>query len=303
MDAYICGHDHISEHLQVNRKVDYFWENGLFGQPQKSSFGKLEIFVAGAGSMIDTLSSVPYTSEAKLVWYGVGYSAFAYMNATLDTLSIGYVDVHGNETYTYTMVNCSGDGCRNDVSVMLMVGMGVLSILVLAVVCVWWLRYTGEYTNIAGRCVDQSNHTNKPRRTWGHTHTNTHTYKDMLPLVSSNANHATIHPAAIHSTLHAQTYTPAHTHTHTQAPPSLSANGIDVCSDARLCTHSSLSPSLHHQSTHTEEQYGYGNRNGYGNLTSDDEDEDGDDWYEYGDGAHAIQEHVYIHRRSYTAAV
>lgn len=56
--AYISGHDHISEHLQVDG---------------------MEYFVAGAGSMQDSLKC---TSAANLLWSGTGYSAFAFADVT-----------------------------------------------------------------------------------------------------------------------------------------------------------------------------------------------------------------------------
>jgi len=79
--AYLCGHDHISEHLQMDGT---------------------EYFVVGAGSMTDQLK---YTSAADLVWYGVGYSAFAYMDATASSLEITFIDVNNTVRYSYALTN------------------------------------------------------------------------------------------------------------------------------------------------------------------------------------------------------
>eukprot|EP01039_Chlorochromonas_danica_P003408 gene3408-3734_t len=79
--AYICGHDHISEHLR---------------------YDGLDIFVAGAGSMADSLGK---GSQADLIWYGVGYSAFGYMEATATNLTVGFVDVNNTLRYSYTLTN------------------------------------------------------------------------------------------------------------------------------------------------------------------------------------------------------
>lgn len=79
--AYICGHDHISEHLQANN---------------------IEYFVVGAGTMIDNLKQ---TSSAKLVWYGIQYAAFGHMVAARDTLTMKFIDKDNNEKYSYTLLN------------------------------------------------------------------------------------------------------------------------------------------------------------------------------------------------------
>ncbi|RYH02094.1 hypothetical protein EON65_47975 [archaeon] len=81
--AYICGHDHISEHLH---------HQGV------------EFFVAGAGSMTDKLGSAGSAAE-KLVWTGVEYSAFAYMKATTASLKVGFVNANGTEVYAFTLTN------------------------------------------------------------------------------------------------------------------------------------------------------------------------------------------------------
>lgn len=79
--AFICGHDHISEHLRLDG---------------------IEYFVAGAGSMTDTLSKTP---SADLIWAGAGYGAFAYMDASPSDLTIGYLDTNGTLRYQYTLTN------------------------------------------------------------------------------------------------------------------------------------------------------------------------------------------------------
>jgi hypothetical protein len=81
--AYICGHDHISEHLR-HKGIEYF--------------------VVGSGSMIDYLGSASTEAE-EFIWYGVGYNAFAVMDATSDTLKISYIDPTNTERYSYTLTN------------------------------------------------------------------------------------------------------------------------------------------------------------------------------------------------------
>lgn len=81
--AYICGHDHLSEHLY---REDI----------------NMHFFVAGAGSMTDKISK---RSAAKLLWAGAGYAAFAYMDATPETLTIHYVDTFDVERYNFTLTN------------------------------------------------------------------------------------------------------------------------------------------------------------------------------------------------------
>jgi hypothetical protein len=78
--AFLCGHDHISEHLQIK---------------------DLELFVAGAGTMVDNMSK---KSAAKLVWSYVG-AAFAYIDATPTTLTVNYVDIYQTIQYAYTLEN------------------------------------------------------------------------------------------------------------------------------------------------------------------------------------------------------
>lgn len=79
--AYLCGHDHLSEHL---------------------TFQNMHFFVAGAGSMTDKISK---KSAAMLQWAGPGYAAFAYMDATPETLTIRYVDIDNVEQYEFTLTD------------------------------------------------------------------------------------------------------------------------------------------------------------------------------------------------------
>ncbi len=79
--AYICGHDHISEHLR---------KDGI------------EYFVAGAGSMTDQLK---YNTQGEMIWYGVGYSAYASMEASSKELTITYRDWNNTVRYEYTLTN------------------------------------------------------------------------------------------------------------------------------------------------------------------------------------------------------
>jgi hypothetical protein len=81
VQAYICGHDHISEHLH-HKNVEYF--------------------VVGAGCMTDSLKQ---SSSGNLLWSGTKYSAFALMEATPSNLTIRYIDTSGNNKYTYTLTN------------------------------------------------------------------------------------------------------------------------------------------------------------------------------------------------------
>ena len=80
VNAYFCGHDHISEHLQ---------------------YGPTHYFVAGAGSMADKLGNT--NSQANLIWYGVGYSAFAVGEATSSSLTVSFVDTSDTVKYAYTL--------------------------------------------------------------------------------------------------------------------------------------------------------------------------------------------------------
>eukprot|EP01041_Mallomonas_annulata_P004372 gene4372-8705_t len=80
--AYICGHDHISEHLRYNGT---------------------EYFVSGAGAMTDSLGKTE--SRVKLLWYSTGRSAFTAWTASGDTLSVMYIDSRGDVLYDYVLTN------------------------------------------------------------------------------------------------------------------------------------------------------------------------------------------------------
>ncbi len=79
VDAYFCGHDHISEHLRR---------------------GDIDYFVAGAGAMTDSLKR---TSAATLVWYGTGYSAFAAVNVSLASYRVEFVDTSNARRYSHVV--------------------------------------------------------------------------------------------------------------------------------------------------------------------------------------------------------
>ena len=72
VDAYICGHDHISEIL---------------------TYGDQVYVVAGAGAMVDYLKA---TTSANLIWYGVGYSSFASAVVTTSALTFNFIDTSGD---------------------------------------------------------------------------------------------------------------------------------------------------------------------------------------------------------------
>lgn len=80
VDAYLCGHDHISEHLH---------------------YGRTEYYVAGAGAMTDSLGD-PSASAGSLLWSGTGYSAFAVVTASLSSLTVSYVDTSSTVRYSHT---------------------------------------------------------------------------------------------------------------------------------------------------------------------------------------------------------
>lgn len=54
----------------------------------------VQYFVAGAGAMTDKMGSK--TSEGDLIWAGTGYSAFAAVAATPETLTVNFVNIYGN---------------------------------------------------------------------------------------------------------------------------------------------------------------------------------------------------------------
>jgi hypothetical protein len=80
--AYLCGHDHINEHLQSNG---------------------IEYFVAGASTMNGYLHD-DVSTAASVKWAGEDYSAFARFTATLDDLTVDYVNTNKTVTYSYTLV-------------------------------------------------------------------------------------------------------------------------------------------------------------------------------------------------------
>mmetsp|Transcript_29854 Transcript_29854/g.30291 ORF Transcript_29854/g.30291 Transcript_29854/m.30291 type:complete len:582 (-) Transcript_29854:15-1760(-) len=90
--AYICGHDHISEHLQ---------------------YGGIEYFVSGAGSMTDYLGDED--SNATLLWYGTGYSAFSTFEASLDSLTVSYRDYLGEIKYEYILLTNSSSSLLDNI--------------------------------------------------------------------------------------------------------------------------------------------------------------------------------------------
>lgn len=81
--AYICGHDHISMHMQYKGY-------------------STEFSVAGAGSMTDSLY---YKSKASSVWSGPNYAAFSYMDASSKYLEFGIVDTNDEVKYRYKLTN------------------------------------------------------------------------------------------------------------------------------------------------------------------------------------------------------
>ena len=83
--AYVCGHDHISEHLQ---------------------YGSLHAFVAGAGAMTDQLKE---SSNATLLWSGTGYSAFAAVIASATELNVSFIDSSSRIRYSYVLAQDAYD--------------------------------------------------------------------------------------------------------------------------------------------------------------------------------------------------
>jgi hypothetical protein len=78
--AYVCGHDHISEHL--------------------SSAG-VHYFITGAGAMTDKVGAT--TSAAQVHWSGGGFSAFSTVSASSSELCVTYFNITGHVVYNYTM--------------------------------------------------------------------------------------------------------------------------------------------------------------------------------------------------------
>ena len=57
----------------------------------------MNYFVAGAGALTDKLGSKG--SEGNLVWAGTGYSAFAAISATEESLTVSYININGKIIY------------------------------------------------------------------------------------------------------------------------------------------------------------------------------------------------------------
>lgn len=53
----------------------------------------VQYYVAGAGALTDKMGS--RTSEGNLVWAGAGYSTFAAVAATPESLTINFVNIYG----------------------------------------------------------------------------------------------------------------------------------------------------------------------------------------------------------------
>ena len=49
--------------------------------------------MAGAGALTDKIGSK--VSEGNLVWAGAGYSAFAAVAATEESLTVSFINIHG----------------------------------------------------------------------------------------------------------------------------------------------------------------------------------------------------------------
>lgn len=90
VNAYLSGHDHISEHLQYN---------------------DIEYFVCGAGALTDKLGRGG--SVASLIWYGAQYSAFCTFEATRDSLTVQFIDSTGDIKYSYSLSDSYSDSDSN----------------------------------------------------------------------------------------------------------------------------------------------------------------------------------------------
>lgn len=55
----------------------------------------VQYYVAGAGALTDKLGSK--ASDGNLVWAGAGYSAFAAVAATQETLTVNFVNIYGED--------------------------------------------------------------------------------------------------------------------------------------------------------------------------------------------------------------
>lgn len=83
--AYLCGHDHINEHL---------------------SYQDIEYYVAGASSMTNTIDE-DSESVSTLNWAGESTAAFSRFTATVQTLTVDYIDVNGTIIYRYLQTNAN----------------------------------------------------------------------------------------------------------------------------------------------------------------------------------------------------
>lgn len=57
--------------------------------------------MAGAGALTDKLGSKG--SDGNLVWAGTGYSAFAAIAATEESLTVSYINIHGKNMNVLNM--------------------------------------------------------------------------------------------------------------------------------------------------------------------------------------------------------
>ena len=85
--AYLCGHDHINEHLRNN-------------------FSDVEYYVAGASSMTNTIDE-DSESVSTLNWAGESTAAFTRFTATVETLTVDYIDVNNTIIYRYIQTNAN----------------------------------------------------------------------------------------------------------------------------------------------------------------------------------------------------
>ena len=83
--AYLCGHDHINEHL---------------------SYKDIEYYVAGASSMTNTIDA-DSESVSTLHWAGESTAAFSRFTATVEALTVDYINVNGTILYRYTQTNAN----------------------------------------------------------------------------------------------------------------------------------------------------------------------------------------------------
>ena len=93
--AYICGHDHISEHLRYCMCMDwnhvFMWVIFVW-----NSINGIHYWVVGAGSMTDKV--LQSASPAAVHWSQGGISAFATLTVSRTDLTVIYFNTSG--TYT-----------------------------------------------------------------------------------------------------------------------------------------------------------------------------------------------------------